>query len=104
MAYHNVTEAVVNVVRHARAQTCKVELKVRNAELEISVSDDGIGLTGAQYGVGLSSMREREELGGSFLVVSDPPNHPGVHIRASLPLFNVERRRTAASTTLREEA
>ncbi len=100
-AYHIVMEAVTNVVRHARARSCSVELKVTGAALEVSVSDDGIGLTATHYGVGIASMRERaEELGGMFSVLS--PNYSGVRIGASLPLFEVERRRTLVSRAVRE--
>ncbi len=95
-AYHITTEAVSNVVRHARAGLCTVELKVSGANLELSVTDDGVGLTGTRSGVGMASMRERaQELGGNFLVL-ELPNHPGVRVRASLPLTNIEKRRLAS--------
>lgn len=102
-AYHIATEAVSNVVRHAQARSCTVELKVSGATLELSVTDDGVGLTGTRYGVGMASMRERaQELGGDFLV-SEPPDRPGVHVRASLPLANIQKR-TLASVALEDQA
>jgi signal transduction histidine kinase len=66
-AYRIVTEALINVTRHAQANHCDVELRLGDS-LDLDVSDDGIGFAeGARPGVGLRSMRERaDELGGSF--------------------------------------
>ncbi len=103
-AYHIATEAVSNVVRHAQARLCTVELKVSGATLELSVTDDGVGLTGTRSGVGTASMRERaQEIGGNLVILSDPPHRPGVRVRATLPLFKIERRHTSVSSALGEE-
>ena len=67
-AYRIATEALTNVVRHARAGRCEVALRLGD-ELELDVDDDGIGpiREDARMGVGLRSMRERAaELGGTF--------------------------------------
>ena len=66
-AYRIVSEALTNVVRHAHARRCRVELRLADG-LDLTISDDGVGLgEGARPGVGLRSMRERAaELGGSF--------------------------------------
>lgn len=83
-AYHIVTEAVTNVVRHARAKSCRVELREVVGRLELSVCDDGLGLSAKRRGVGLLSIKERaEELGGRFAVTSGPT---GTRVWASLPL------------------
>jgi two-component system NarL family sensor kinase len=65
-AYHIVSEALTNVVRHARAGTCTVRLW-RDTALHVQVEDDGCGLPSAyRAGVGLNSIRERAtELGGT---------------------------------------
>ena len=67
-AYRIVTEALTNVTRHAQASRCDVELRLGDSNLELDVSDDGIGFAdGARPGVGLRSMRERaDELGGEL--------------------------------------
>jgi signal transduction histidine kinase len=89
-AYHIITEAVTNVVRHARARCCHVELGAHGDRLELSVTDDGLGLTVVRQGIGLLSMRERaEELGGHFSV-SSPQGGKGVRVWASLPLHEVQ--------------
>jgi signal transduction histidine kinase len=83
--YRIVQEALTNVVRHARARTCAVELSLDSA-LHVSIADDGVGLpTGLRAGVGLMSMRERaEELGGRCVLESTPT--AGTRISADLPL------------------
>ena len=84
-AYRIVTEALTNVVRHARASRCIVRLQLHNALL-VEVSDDGVGIArGARMGIGLQSMRERAtELGGDFEV--DEDHARGTCNRVSLPV------------------
>ncbi len=65
-AYRIVTEALTNVVHHAQARSCKIQLKVTEVGVELSISDDGIGFTQEHYGVGMAAMRE----GGIFSVKS----------------------------------
>jgi signal transduction histidine kinase len=83
--YFVVTEAVTNVLRHAKATHCKVVLAERERGLELTVQDNGIGFdfTPRRAGVGLSSMRERcEEVGGKFGISAQG----GVKVWAFLPL------------------
>lgn len=71
-SYRIVQEAVNNVIRHAQAHHCRVQIR-HNGVLEIYIHDDGIGLpVDLNYGVGLTSMSERAaELGGTFTIRSD---------------------------------
>ena len=66
--YRIVSEALANVARHARAQTCRVSLERRGGQLVLRIEDDGSGLPATvEPGVGLRSMQERAaELGGRF--------------------------------------
>jgi signal transduction histidine kinase len=61
VAFRIVQEALTNVVRHAKAKQVEVRLGVRDAALELAVSDDGIGLPmdGRPSGFGLIGIRER---------------------------------------------
>ncbi len=88
-AYRIVQEALTNVVRHARAQTCVVRLRVDDA-LHIWVSDDGCGVPATRRaGVGLLSMHERaSELGGSCVITAGA--HGGTEVAARLPLPDKE--------------
>ena len=91
--YRIVSEAVTNVVRHARAAACRVTISVREQAIVAEVSDDGAGIRpcasglprpGPGPGHGLVTMRERaEELGGTLRVGSDVA---GTSIIARLPL------------------
>jgi signal transduction histidine kinase len=83
-AYRIVTEAITNVMRHARAQTCQVCITV-NGQLMLTIMDNGIGVPSVSHtGVGFLSMRERaEELGGTFEVIS---NEGQTLVTAILPL------------------
>ncbi len=84
-AFRITEEALTNVVRHAGAASCCVEVGARAGALRIVVRDDGRG--GAdprEGGVGLASMRERaERLGGTFAVQAGAP---GTQIVVELPL------------------
>lgn len=70
-AYRIITEALVNVVKHAEATECTIRIVVRSgSRLEIEVNDDGKGLPfvmkpSKMGGIGMKSIRERTvELGG----------------------------------------
>jgi signal transduction histidine kinase len=83
-AFRIVTEAVANVVRHARASMCRVALEASGGALRLCVEDDGIGLAAAASGGnGLHTMRERaEEMGGSLRVTT----RDGTSVVAELPV------------------
>jgi signal transduction histidine kinase len=89
--YRIAEEALTNVVRHAKAQTCALSLVIDEGELRLEVRDDGWGLPEARAGetgragVGLTTMRERAaELGGRLVVEALPEG--GTCVRAELPL------------------
>jgi signal transduction histidine kinase len=84
-AYRIATEAVTNVVRHAKASNCTVRLSV-TTDLALDVVDDGIGIpTTIRPGVGFTSMRERtSELGGRIVIESGTSG--GTRILAKIPL------------------
>ena len=84
-AYRIAVEAMTNVVRHASAAHCTVNIE-RNHQLVVRVEDDGVGIApDTPRGVGLRSMRERViELGGSLRLESRTPT--GTLVRAAFPL------------------
>jgi signal transduction histidine kinase len=89
-AFRIVAESLTNVVRHARATRCRVELARANGDLRIAVTDDGRGPgetsgDGPGPGHGLESMRRRAaDLGGSVTVQARQPR--GTAVLAVLPL------------------
>jgi signal transduction histidine kinase len=94
-AYRIVQEALTNVLRHARAATCRVALRRAADVLTIDVEDDGVGFETVdglprRAGIGLIGIRERvTELGGSYRVDSRTP--VGTHLHVELPSPRVSR-------------
>ncbi len=82
--YRIVTEALTNVIRHAKATRCWVRIRFDGC-LDVEVRDDGVGLPeGWRTGVGIASMRERvTELGGDLVIEPSLPH--GTRIAARLP-------------------
>jgi signal transduction histidine kinase len=80
-------EALHNVVKHARATTVRVRLQVRDADLLLDITDDGVGFDGARElpgHFGLGSMRERAlGVGGAVEIVSAPGR--GTRVTARVP-------------------
>lgn len=89
-AYRISLEAVTNVLRHARACSCRVSLLLAEQNgrrsLSLEIVDDGVGLPRAyRAGVGLMSMRERvAELGGTWTIERQVP--AGTRLVALLPV------------------
>jgi signal transduction histidine kinase len=90
-AYYIAHEGLTNVVRHARAQHCRLNLCLEPngssapAALIVEIADDGVGLPpDVRTGVGLASMRERAEEVGGILTLATAPG--GTTVRARLPM------------------
>jgi two-component system sensor histidine kinase DesK len=74
-------EAVTNIVRHAGASECSIELSTAEDKTQLVIADDGRGDI-RQEGNGLRGMRERvQELGGSLSLES----HRGTRLQIELP-------------------
>ena len=74
-------EAVTNIVRHADASECSIELSTAEDKTQLVIADDGRGDI-RQEGNGLRGMRERvRELGGSLSLES----HRGTRLQIELP-------------------
>jgi len=84
-AYRIVVEAMMNVIRHAGARSCRVRLGLVDDALEIEVIDDGQGFQRGPAGVGVRAMRERAaEVGGDVTISAGVGR--GTHVSARLPL------------------
>ncbi len=100
-AYRIVQEALMNVVRHARARRCRINIAAVDGpadlrRLELEIVDDGIGISDdPRTGIGLRSMRERaEEVGGTCEV--GPVAGGGTRVFVQLPIGTEERYEQAA--------
>jgi two-component system, NarL family, sensor kinase len=84
-AYRIATEAMTNVVRHAHARSCHVDVRAQDDWLDVTVTDDGVGgVRPRDGGVGLESMANRaEELGGTCRVLDADP---GTRVEVRIPL------------------
>lgn len=90
-AYRIVQEALTNIARHARADSCRVCLQRLSDTVLVTVEDDGMGFdvaeaqrTGDRRGLGLIGIRERvESLHGTTRLESEPGK--GVRITVELP-------------------
>ncbi len=86
-----VQEALSNVRRHARARHVVVHLVFQEGQVDLEVTDDGVGFVPADRpadlasarGLGLRGMRERAELiGAQFTLTSTPGGGTRVHLTA----------------------
>jgi signal transduction histidine kinase len=82
-AYFVAGEALVNVVKHARASAVTIEVTCANGRVAIDITDNGVG--GADGGgAGLRGLRDRvEALDGRLRVES--PSGRGTRITAAIP-------------------
>lgn len=83
--YRIVQEALANVVRHAHARHAEVKITYGPDAVAITVTDDGLGLSGSSSGTGLASMAERARSVGGTLDAGPAPAG-GFEVRASLPV------------------
>lgn len=82
-----VREAVTNVVRHARACRCEIEVAPTDGAVAVEVRDDGVGAKLADppaYGTGLTGLAERLALTDAELEVGSDDGW--FTVRAVLPL------------------
>ena len=81
-------EALLNVHRHAHADSVRVGLKASNDEVRLTVCDNGVGMPVASLksdrGVGLQSICSRVEALGGTLRIGQPAH--GMKLTATVPL------------------
>jgi signal transduction histidine kinase len=83
---HIVREALSNVSRHAKAETCRVSVRRERESAVIEIDDDGSGfdINGARRGMGLGNLAERALAIGGTLNIESQPGH-GTTIRILIP-------------------
>ncbi|UNK18790.1 sensor histidine kinase [Paenibacillus sp. N3/727] len=80
-------ELITNVVRHSRAESCKVHLDIQEGEVRVSVSDDGIGIDPEQVSTssnGMAGLRQRLVLVDGRISVSSSSGK-GTEITIHIP-------------------
>lgn len=94
--YRVLQEALNNVSRHSGAKEAWVRLRFTSEQLQLDVEDHGKGMAPAsgQPGIGLVAMRERAELLGGTLAVSNLAlagmNGTGTLVKLRVPRTKVE--------------
>jgi signal transduction histidine kinase len=89
-------EALTNVARHARASAVHIRLEQRRARYELSVRDNGRGITDgesrASSAIGLLGMRERAHLiGGTFTIAGSRGKGTRLSVQVPLPVRTPRR-------------
>jgi PAS domain S-box-containing protein len=85
-------EALNNIAKHSEAEWVDIALSGDECGIGLVISDDGVGMdldmilqTNAVKSLGLTSMRERAELGGGTFTIDSTPGE-GTTIRAFWPI------------------
>jgi PAS domain S-box-containing protein len=89
--YRLVQEALNNVSKHSMARHAELRVRETDSQIEIEVSDDGVGFEPnlVREGFGLVGMRERATLLGGTLRVASTRG-AGTEVRARIPLAPAE--------------
>ena len=104
-------EALTNIEKHAYAHTVRFNARVKNNVLFVEVTDDGVGLRGADAGsshskghYGLAGMQERAHALGAALTIDSRPE-PGVGLRTRLriPLQHLTAKMASTTDSTDEE-
>jgi signal transduction histidine kinase len=90
--FRAVQEAIVNITRHAQAETVLIQLSADQAVM-VEIEDDGVGFDpdgiaaepGSLRGIGLLGMRERLEIVGGALHIDSEPGG-GTHVVMTVPV------------------
>jgi signal transduction histidine kinase len=88
--FQAIRELLTNVVKHANASQCRVQIAAADGQLRVAIADDGIGFEkrpSSQYangGFGLFNIRQRvSHLGGTFSIERTEPR--GTRIEMIVP-------------------
>jgi signal transduction histidine kinase len=91
--YRTVQEALTNCAKHSRASRVDVALRETRDGLDVSISDDGIGILPAvrRTGLGLRGIEERvRDLKGTLTVCGGPGGGTALTVRLPHPPVRIE--------------
>jgi len=83
-AYYVAAEALANALKHGQAGSAVIDVRHRNGDLRVVVSDDGRGGAAVRPGSGLAGLRDRVAAIGGELTVESSPG-AGTRVEARLP-------------------
>src|ERR687891_1020623 len=83
--YYVASEALTNASKHADASRVEIDLDLEDANLRLSIRDDGVGGADPGRGSGLIGLKDRvEALGGTIEVES--PHGRGTRLQVAIPV------------------
>lgn len=90
--YRIVSELIHNTIKHARAASAAIDLRMTNSEMRLVYTDDGVGfdfdkVRTVDSGMGISNMFSRVEYLKGKIDLQSAPNE-GVVVIISIPLKN----------------
>ncbi len=87
VVYRVAQEALTNVLRHAGASACRLELGYEQGRLRLVVADNGVGISGdpGPGAIGIEGMQERALLAGGQVAIGPAPEG-GTEVTLSIPL------------------
>jgi signal transduction histidine kinase len=83
--YFICAEALTNTAKHAAASRATVRVSPVDSQLNVEVTDDGIGGADLSRGSGLNGLADRIETLGGALQIESPPGR-GTRLAAEIPL------------------
>ncbi|HET6485028.1 MAG TPA: sensor histidine kinase [Spirochaetia bacterium] len=84
MIYRLIQQGLTNAFRHGKADTVRVNLWRADAEIRVTISDNGKGGEELQEGIGMQGMRERLGMVGGSVEAHNRPS--GFELSASIPV------------------
>ena len=84
-AYFVVSEALTNAAKHSHASSVKVVVDAADDQVQLSISDDGVGGADKTRGSGLVGMTDRVEAVGGTLTIQSRPGE-GTRLTIELPV------------------
>jgi signal transduction histidine kinase len=84
-AYYVVAEALTNAAKHARASRVDVCVDTDDANLRLTITDDGVGGADSRKGSGLIGLTDRVEAHGGQLAISSQTGR-GTSLLVTIPL------------------
>jgi signal transduction histidine kinase len=98
-AYYIVAEALTNAAKHSHATEVIVSAHDENANLYLSVTDNGIGGANAGKGSGLVGINDRvEALGGKMAITSIPGS--GTSLNVAIPVSTMQAAWSSSSESI----
>ncbi len=98
--YRVAQEATTNAARYARAKSIAIELRTVNRKLQLSIADDGIGLTAGlaqgEPGMGLKIMEYRARMLGGNVAFEEPGKGTKIVLTAPLHMLKPAKEKRVA--------